>query len=221
MSNIKKIITINRTGIVLLFFIILIGLLLIYSVQGKSHPWESCGIRSNYGDWCVSNIIAIISNGNNKVGTNVNVFVVNKPEQEDCLSEIDPVNLQQLVVFHDLNMLDNIKKGSKMVIRTSLPLDLVENYLSKSDFAEKCAFIIYNEMNDYALIHQYFYTKNCNISDFTRVKVIRINCVTDKLSDIRKLTQYYLSQNNNDQQERVIFYIQGDSLTPNYLFRDK
>ena len=221
MSNIKKIITINKRGIIFLFLILLIGLLLIYGVQGKSNPWDSCSIHSNYGDWSVSNIITIITHGNPANGANFTVSVVNKSDPEVPLSEIDPVNLQKSVIFYNLKSLDKIEKGCKIVMHTSLPLQIIENYVIRTDLAAKCAFIIFNEMNDYILIHEYFYTKNPNSKSYIKVKVVRVNCITDNIGDVRRLIQYYLRQYGNEKQEKIIFYIQCDSLSPNYLFDNK
>jgi hypothetical protein len=157
----------------LIFFYIGIFCLIggvLYNWHNYKNHWKNSIVKKNILNWYGSSIV-YLKNINNYYSIEV-LDILNH-----SFIVLDEWNIESLKIDDQLQKLQLLKNNNSIIyiITTKFPISIILEYIQKKNIIINTPFIIMNNIDDQAIVHNYFFNKSTKTNDYNLIPIINLN----------------------------------------------
>ena len=165
------------------FLLFCFSSLILYHWRQNKNLWKEALVKKSIIEWKMSSMVAIIKEDNKYI---IKIFDL----QTKKFINVEEFTIESIFLDNG-NIEKKIQKLHQKnsviyVIHTKIPINFLLDYIKEKNIEIKTPFILFNEQDNKAIVHNYFFLKSKEINEITVLNIVNLNEIINKNGSLNK-----------------------------------
>jgi hypothetical protein len=157
--------------------------LILYHWKQNKNLWIETLVKKSIIEWKMSSMVVVIKEDNKYI---IKIFDL----QTKKFINVEEFTIESIFLDNQ-NIEKKIQKLHQKnsviyVIHTKIPINFLFDYMKEKNIEIKTPFILFNQQDNKAIVHNYFFLKSKEINEFTMLNIVNLNEIINKKNFLNK-----------------------------------